>query len=69
MKHLQDAGKYKKPLAVQLMPLNKFWKAEDYHQDYIVKNPGSGYVNMVSIPEIKKTQKEFPQLVKEGHKF
>lgn len=69
MKHLQDAGKYKKSLAVQLMPLNKFWKAEEYHQDYIVKNPGSGYVNMVSIPEIKKTQKEFPQLVKEGHKF
>ena len=69
MKHLQDAGKYKKSLAVQSMPLNKFWKAEEYHQDYIVKNPGSGYVNMVSIPEIKKTQKEFPQLVKEGHKF
>ena len=69
MKHLQDGGKYKKPLAVQIMPLNRFWKAEDYHQDYIVKNPGSGYVNMVSIPEIKKTQKEFPQLVKEGHLF
>ncbi len=69
MKRLHDAGKYKKPLAVQLMPLNRFWKAEDYHQDYIVKNPGSGYVNMVSIPEIKKTQKEFPQLVKEGHLF
>ena len=52
-----------------MMSFNKFWLAEDYHQDYIVKNPGSGYVNMVSIPEIKKTQKEFPQLIKEGHKF
>ena len=69
MNRLKKSGKYKKPFAVQMMSFNKFWMAEDYHQDYIVKNPGSGYVNMVSIPEIKKTQKEFPQLIKEGHKF
>lgn len=69
MKRLQQSGKFDKPLTVQIMPLTRFWKAEDYHQDYIVKNPGSGYVNLVSIPEIKKTQKEFPQLVKEGHRF
>ena len=69
MNRLKQSGKYNKSLAVQMMSFNKFWKAEDYHQDYIIKNPGSGYVNMVSIPEIKKTQKEFPQLVKEGHRF
>ena len=69
MKQLQQSGKYKKPLAVQIMPLTKFWNAEGYHQDYIVKNPGSGYVNMVSIPEIKKTQKEYPKLIKAGHQF
>ena len=69
MNRLKQSGKYNKPLAVQMMSFNKFWKAEDYHQDYIIKNPGSGYVNMVSIPEIKKTQKEFPQLIKAGHQF
>ncbi len=35
------------------MPLTKFWPAEDYHQNYPDKNPNGGYVQMVSIPEIK----------------
>jgi len=36
----------------------KFWQAEDYHQDYIIHNPSGGYVQNVSIPEIKHFQKE-----------
>lgn len=69
MKTLQNSGRFKKPLTVQLMPFTQFWKAEDYHQDFIAKNPGSGYVNMVSIPEIKKLQKELPQYIKPDHIF
>ena len=67
MKSLQSSGKYSDPIAVQLMPYTKFWKAEDYHQNYIDHNPGSGYVQMVSIPEIKKLQKEYPEMVKPDH--
>ncbi len=63
------AGKYKKPIAAQVMPFTKFWTAEDYHQNYIEHNPGSGYVQAVSIPEIKDFQKTYPQLVKPGHMF
>lgn len=66
-KSLQSSGIYDAPIAVQLMPFAKFWEAEDYHQNYIDHNPGSGYVQMVSIPEIKKLQKEYPQLVKPDH--
>ena len=62
-------SKYKRPIAAQVMNFTKFYAAEDYHQNYTDHNPNAGYVQMVSIPEIKKTQKEFPQLVKEGHKF
>lgn len=69
VKTLQSSGKFKAPIAAQLMPLTKFWKAEDYHQDFISKNPGQGYVNMVSIPEIKKLQKELPQYIKPDHIF
>ena len=69
MKDLKQSGKYKKPLAVQVMQLSRFWKAEGYHQDYIINNPGSGYVNMVSIPEIKRTQKEFKSLIKPDQFF
>jgi peptide-methionine (S)-S-oxide reductase len=69
IKNLNASGKYSSPIAVQVMPLSKFWKAEQYHQNYVAKNPGSGYVQFVSIPEIKKFQKEYPQLIKPGHFF
>jgi peptide-methionine (S)-S-oxide reductase len=58
---------YKEPIATQVIPFTKFWTAEAYHQNYIDKNPYSGYVQMVSIPEIKKLQKQYPQLVKRDH--
>lgn len=63
------AGNYKNPIATQVMPFTKFWTAEDYHQNYIEHNPESGYVQAVSIPEIKEFQKEYPQLVKPDHVF
>jgi len=69
MKDLTGSGKYKKPIATQVMPFTKFWQAEDYHQNYIENNPGSGYVQYVSIPEIKEFQKQYPQLVKADHMF
>jgi peptide-methionine (S)-S-oxide reductase len=61
--------KYKEPIAAQILPFTKFWTGEAYHQNYIDKNPGQGYVQMVSIPEIKRLQKQFPQLVKTGYTY
>jgi peptide-methionine (S)-S-oxide reductase len=69
IQQLSASGKYKAPIAVHVMPLTKFWTAEDYHQNYIAKHPNSGYVQNVSIPEIQNFQKEYPQLVKPGHFF
>lgn len=69
IKQLNASGKYKKPIAVQVVPFVKFWVAEDYHQDYIKHNPDQRYVQSVSIPEIRKVQKEYPQLVKPGHSY
>jgi peptide-methionine (S)-S-oxide reductase len=67
MKDLQL--KYHEPLAAQVMPFTKFWKAEDYHQDFIEKNPNQGYVLNVSIPEIKKLQRLYPELIKPGYQY
>ncbi len=69
IKQLNASGKYNKPIAVQVVPFTKFWDAEDYHQDYIVKNPNQGYVQAVSIPEIKHLQKLYPELIKPDHVF
>jgi len=69
IKKLNASGSYNKPIAVQVSPFKKFWPAEDYHQDYIKNNPEGGYVQHVSIPEIKHFQKLYPELVKPDHKF
>ncbi|MGR9053260.1 MAG: peptide-methionine (S)-S-oxide reductase MsrA [Gammaproteobacteria bacterium] len=36
---LQDSGRYDKPIATEIVPFDKFYAAEDYHQDYYLKNP------------------------------
>lgn len=36
---LNDSGRFNKPVVTELLPLKKFWPAEEYHQDYYKKNP------------------------------
>ncbi len=39
---VDDSNRWKDPVVTTLEPFTKFWKAEEYHQDYLQKNPG-GY--------------------------
>lgn len=43
IKKLQE--KYSKPIRTEIMKLNNFWLAEEYHQDYLKKNP-NGYCHI-----------------------
>lgn len=36
------SGKWKRPVVTEIVPAGPWWRAEEYHQDYLVKNPG-GY--------------------------
>ena len=42
IKELDASGKYPNRIVTQVLPADTFYEAEDYHQDYLVKNPG-GY--------------------------
>jgi len=53
-------------VAAQVLPFQKFWVAEGYHQDFERLNPDHGYIRNVSVPRLKRFQKKFPQLLKEG---
>jgi peptide-methionine (S)-S-oxide reductase len=42
IKIVNDSKRWKDPVVTTLEPLTTFWRAEEYHQDYLIKNPG-GY--------------------------
>jgi peptide-methionine (S)-S-oxide reductase len=45
------------PIVTEIVPLQTFYKAEDYHQDYFAKNPEQGYCRLVVAPKMKKFEK------------
>jgi peptide-methionine (S)-S-oxide reductase len=45
------------PIVTEIVPLQAFYRAEDYHQDYFAKNPTQGYCRMVVAPKVKKFEK------------
>lgn len=54
------AKNYSKPVVVETIPLQNFYKAEDYHQDYLDKNPG-GYCHIpLSVFEEAKRANPLP---------
>ncbi len=54
-------------IAAEIMPFQKFWIAEDYHQDYERLHPESSYIQNVSIPRLNKFKNKFPHLIKSDH--
>jgi peptide-methionine (S)-S-oxide reductase len=63
---LSASGNYNAPLATEIVPLEKFYPAEDYHQDYERKHPENPYVRSVSIPRLNKFKEALPNLLKEN---
>ncbi len=61
---LNTSGKYKDKIVTEVVPLNKFYTAEDYHQDYKKRNPDNSYIQNVSMPRLKKFQEKHPELLK-----
>ncbi|MEL0183355.1 MAG: peptide-methionine (S)-S-oxide reductase MsrA [Bacteroidota bacterium] len=51
-------------VTTEVKKFNKFYEAEDYHQDYKKKNPYNPYIMKVSAPRINKFKMDFSELVK-----
>jgi len=54
-------------VAAEVYPFQKFWKGEDYHQNYERLHPNNSYIRNVSIPRLRKFQQKFPHLLKSNH--
>ena len=55
----KQQSQYKQKIVTQVAPFTQFYKAEDYHQEYIHYHPNTGYVAGVSIPEFLEFKKRF----------
>jgi peptide-methionine (S)-S-oxide reductase len=59
---LNQARVFSDPVVTQLEPLNQFYPAESYHQDFIQRNPLHPYVVVHDLPQIRQLQAQFPDL-------
>lgn len=59
---------YNGKIATEVQKFTKFYKAEEYHQDFEKRNPNQPYVKAVSIPRLNRFKKKFPELLKEYEK-
>ncbi|MEZ5042020.1 MAG: peptide-methionine (S)-S-oxide reductase MsrA [Saprospiraceae bacterium] len=51
-------------VAAEVKPFERFWIAEDYHQNYERLHPDQGYIKAISIPRLLRFQEKFPHLIK-----
>jgi peptide-methionine (S)-S-oxide reductase len=63
------AKKLNVKIAAEVYPFQKFWIAEDYHQDYEKRHPNHPYIQHVSIPRLNRFKANFPKefLKEEAH--
>ncbi|NDV44428.1 peptide-methionine (S)-S-oxide reductase MsrA [Flagellimonas sediminis] len=56
---------YGSPIVTEVKKFDKFYKAEDYHQDYEKLHPNNSYIQNVSIPRLNRFKKNFKSFLKE----
>jgi peptide-methionine (S)-S-oxide reductase len=64
IKQLNEAKVFRSPIVTQVAPLEKFYTAERYHQDYAARNRSNPYIVNVSDPKVEKLKKLYPGCVR-----
>ena len=59
------SGMFKKPIVTEVKKLDAFYRAEEYHQHYILLNPNDGYVQNVSLPRFYAFKAKYKGKLKE----
>lgn len=55
---------FPRPIVTEVEPLQNYWPAEDYHQDFFEKNPNQGYCMAVAAPKVEKFRRTFAELAR-----
>jgi peptide-methionine (S)-S-oxide reductase len=64
IEQLAASGEYRNPIVTQLLPLDTFYEAEDYHQEYFAQHSRQPYCRAVISPKVAKFQKNYADKLK-----
>ncbi len=64
IEQLNQAKVFYQPIVTQVEPVDNFYSAEAYHQQYVEQHPHNFYVTAVELPKIDRFRKRFPDLYK-----
>jgi peptide-methionine (S)-S-oxide reductase len=59
---LTGAKIFARPIVTQVVPLDAYYQAEDYHQDYLKRHPDEPYIVIHDQPKLENLRKQFPDL-------
>jgi len=65
IKQLDEAKVFEGKIATQVAPLDRFYEAEGYHQNYLVNHPNEPYIVYNDMPKLANLRKVLPELCKE----
>jgi peptide-methionine (S)-S-oxide reductase len=61
---LNQQGIWGSPIVTEVTPLNAYYPAENYHQEYFARNPNQGYCQFIVAPKVAKFRKYFLEQLK-----
>jgi peptide-methionine (S)-S-oxide reductase len=64
IRQLDQARVFERPIATTLEPLEGFFEAEAYHQNYAARNPTQPYVQFTALPKVEKLHESFGDLLR-----
>ncbi|MDD5357376.1 MAG: peptide-methionine (S)-S-oxide reductase MsrA [Candidatus Pacebacteria bacterium] len=68
IKELNASNPNGKPIVTEIKPLETFYEAENYHQNYFARNPGNPYCEVIINPKLEKVQEKFANLLADKSK-
>ena len=64
IKQLNEAHVFSRPIVTAVVPIDGFYPAEDYHQDFLAHHPDYPYIVVNDLPKLRALKAEFPELLK-----
>jgi peptide-methionine (S)-S-oxide reductase len=62
---LDQKKAFPEPIVTKVVPLNGFYPAEEYHQNYLARHPYQLYIVINDLPKLEQLQKTFPALYRQ----